>query len=60
MTFTCARKRYIYAFDFYVVLRVINGLHIYLKVRLFQKYLCCDYLYHIQIVLHVCISILVE
>ena len=58
MTFTHARKRYICAFDFSVMLRVIDGLNLYLKVRLFQKHLCCDYLSHIHIVLNVCVSIL--
>ena len=59
MTFTHARKRYICAFDFSVMLRVINALNLYFKVRLFQKYLVCDYLSDIHIILHVCISILV-
>ena len=59
MTFTHARKRYIYAFDFSVMLRVIDALNLYLKVGLFQKYLFCDYLSDIHIILHVCISILV-
>ena len=59
MTFTHARKRYICAFDFSVMLRVIDALNLYLKVRLFQKYLVCDYLSDIHIILHVCISILV-
>ena len=57
MTFTHARKRYICAFDFSVMLRVIDALN--LKVGLFQKYLVCDYLSDIHIILHVCISILV-
>ena len=52
MTFT-------HAFDFSVMLRVINALNLYLKVGLFQKYLVCDYLSDIHIILHVCISILV-
>ena len=59
MTFTHARKRYICPFDFSVMLRVIDGLNLYLKVRLFQKYLYCDYLSPIHIVLNVCIYILV-
>ena len=59
MTFTHARKRYICAFDFCVMLRVIDASNLYLKVELFQKYLYCDYLSHIHIILHVCISILV-
>ena len=59
MTFTHARRRYICAFDFFVMLRVIDALNLYLKVGLFQKYLCCDYLPDIHIILHVCISILV-
>ena len=59
MTFTHARKRYNCAFDFSVMLRVIDALNLYLKVGLFQKYLCCDYLSDIHIILHVCISILV-
>ena len=59
MTFTRARKRYICAFDFSVTLRVIDALNLYLKVGLFQKYLVCDYLSDIHIILHVCISILV-
>ena len=59
MTFTHARKRYICAFDFSVMLGVIDALNLYLKVGLFQKYLCCDYLSDIHIILHVCISILV-
>ena len=59
MTFTHARKRYIYAFDFSVMLRAIDALNLYLKVGLFQKYLCCDYLSDIHIILYVCISILV-
>ena len=59
MTFTHARKRYICAFDFSVMLRVIDALNLYLKVGLFQKYLVCDYLSDIHIILHVCISILV-
>ena len=50
MTFTHARKRYICAFDFSVMLRVIDGLNLYLKVGVFQKYLCCDYLSHIHII----------
>ena len=59
MTFTHARKRYICAFVFSVMLRVIDVLNLYLKVGLFQKYLCCDYLSDIHIILHVCISILI-
>ena len=59
MTFIHARKRYICAFDFSVMLRVINALNLYLKVRLFQKYLVCDYLSDIHTILHVCISILI-
>ena len=59
MTFTHAKKRYICAFDFSVMLRVIDALNLYLKVGLFQKYLCCDYLFDIHIILNVCISILV-
>ena len=59
MTFTHARKRYICAFDFSVMFRVIGALNLYLKIGLFQKYLCCDYLSDIHIILHVCISILV-
>ena len=59
MTFTHARKRYICPFDFSVMLRVIDALNLCLKVGLFQKYLCCDYLSDIHIILHVCISILV-
>ena len=59
MTFTHARQRYISAFDFSVMLRVIDGLNLYLRVRLFQKYLCCDYLSNIHIVLNVCISLLI-
>ena len=59
MTFTHARKKYICAFNFSVMLRVIDALNLYLKVGLFQKYLCCDYLSDIHIILHVCISILV-
>ena len=59
MTFTHVRKRYICAFDFSVMLRVIDALNLYLKVGLFQKYLSCDYLSDIHIILHVCISILV-
>ena len=49
-------KRYICAFDFSVMLRVIDALNLYLKVGLLQKYLVCDYLS--DIILHVCISIL--
>ena len=41
------------------MLRVIDALNLYLKVGLFQKYLVCDYLSDIHIILHVCISILV-
>ena len=59
MTFTHARKRYICAFDFSVMLRVIDALNLYLKIRFFQKYLVCDYLSDIHIILHVCISILI-
>ena len=59
MTFTHARKRYICTFDFSVMLRVIDGLNLYLKVGLCQKYLCYDYLSHKHIILNVCISILV-
>ena len=58
MTFTHARKRYICAFDFSVMLRVVDTLNLYLKVGLFQKHLVCDYLSDIHIILHVCISIL--
>ena len=59
MTFTHARKRYTCAFDFSVMLRVIDALNLYLKAGLFQKYLVCDFLSDIHIILHVCISILV-
>ena len=58
MTFTHARKRYICPFDFPVMLRVIDALNLFLKVRLFQKYLVCDYLPNIHMILDVCISIL--
>ena len=58
MTFTNARKRYICPFDFSVMLRVIDALNLFLKVRLFQKYLVCDYLSNIHMILDVCISIL--
>ena len=59
MTFTHARQRYICAFDFSVMLRVIDALNLHLKVGLFQKHLCCDYLSDIHIILSVCISILI-
>ena len=52
MTFTHARERYICAFDFSVMLRVIDALNLNLKVGLFQKYLVCDYLSDIHIILH--------
>ena len=58
MTFTHARKRYICPFDFSVMLRVIDALNLFLKVELFQKYLVCDYLSNIHMILDVCISIL--
>ena len=58
MTFTLARKRYICPFDFSVMLRVIDALNLFLKVRLFQKYLVCDYLPNIHMILDVCIFIL--
>ena len=58
MTFTHARKRYICPFGFSVMLRVIDALNLFLKVRLFQKYLVCDYLPNIHMILDVCISIL--
>ena len=60
MTFTHARKRYICAFDFSVMLRVIDALNLFLKVGLFQKYLVCDYLSNIHMILDVCISILIR
>ena len=60
MTFTHARKRYIFAFDFSVMLRVIDALNLFLKVGLFQKYLVCDYLSNILMILDVCISILIR
>ena len=59
MTFTAAAHKHVSAFDFSVMLRVIDALNLYLKVGLFQKYLVCDYLSDIHIILHVCISILI-